>query len=183
MKGTAPNPIRLPLGRARKFAEKIVGELSPFCDRIEIAGSIRRGRAEVGDIDLVCLPRDEGQLDQLRARARKTNPWTIEDGKMQLLIILETPLGPIQLDLFFASHPDRHMFGVSPGNWGSLLLCRTGSAQHNIFLVGAAKRRGLRWNPYWGIFDAHGASVASETEEEIFKALELDFVKPEERER
>lgn len=183
MKGAAPNPVVLSLQRAQKFAEKIVGELSPFCDRIEVAGSIRRGRPACGDIDLVCLPKNEDALDGLRARARKSNPWTIEDGKHQLMLILETPAGPVQLDLFFARHPELHMFGQEPGTWGTILLSRTGSAHHNLWLIERAKRLGLRWNPYCGVFNARGVCVASESEEQIFAALEVEPIRPEDRER
>ena len=51
--------VVMPLAEARAFAEEIVLDLRPFCDRIEIAGSIRRGEPHVGDVDLVVIPRSE----------------------------------------------------------------------------------------------------------------------------
>src|ERR1017187_2735332 len=53
------------LAAAEKLAEKVVAELEPFCMRIAVAGSIRRQRAEVNDIDLVLIPKPE--LDSMRS--------------------------------------------------------------------------------------------------------------------
>lgn len=185
---TAPAPIRLPLERAEKFAQKIVGELQPFCSldagglpAIAVAGSIRRRRPEVADIDIVCLPRDEAHREQIRARALRTQPWILQDGPMTLLVILDTPLGPIQLDLWFASHPDKHMFGETPGNWGSLLLLRTGSRRHNLWMLHQLAKRDLKWHTSTGVFK-NGHCLASETEEEFFRILDSPFIAPEDRE-
>ena len=96
-----------------------------------------------------------------------------------------------QLDLWFAhgGEPvERDLYGnplgrQRPANFGSLLLCRTGSPGHNVFLCEHAKRRGMIWNPTRGVYDKTGTNIASETEEAIFKALGLAFVEPEKRER
>ena len=66
---------RMPLARARAFAEKIVVELAPFCAQIEIAGSIRRQRPDCGDVDIVCLPRDATAVRSPRSDNR---PMTAE---------------------------------------------------------------------------------------------------------
>src|SRR5688572_28680494 len=58
---SALSPVRLPLARARAIAEKVVDALRDHCLRIEIAGSIRRGRPECGDVDLVCVPKPGGR--------------------------------------------------------------------------------------------------------------------------
>jgi DNA polymerase/3'-5' exonuclease PolX len=59
---------------AMTLAERVQRELQPFCIRCEIAGSIRRGRPEVGDIDFVILPRRRGlgmRFDGLKIVANK----------------------------------------------------------------------------------------------------------------
>jgi DNA polymerase/3'-5' exonuclease PolX len=48
------------LSRAREIAKRVLVLLRPFCERAEIAGSIRRGKPEVGDIEIVVIPKDEG---------------------------------------------------------------------------------------------------------------------------
>src|SRR5205823_12049549 len=62
-----PEPMPLPLAQAEKHAAKILAELAPFCERIEIAGSIRRRRPTVNDIDFVALPH-AGKVNALRER-------------------------------------------------------------------------------------------------------------------
>ena len=165
------------LANVRRLAETIQEVLRPFCERLEIAGSIRRQRPECGDIDLVLIPRPNALAD-LKARCLQHATLTTDGGQNFIC-----QLRGIQLDLFIARPDDRDMFHPLPTNFGSLLLCRTGSKEHNIFLVEHAKARGLRWQPYQGVMDATGAVIASRTEEEIFTALGLDFVPPEKRER
>jgi len=165
-----------------KRAAKIVKELAPFCERIEIAGSIRRRRPEVNDVDIVVLPA-AGAEANLRARC-KQNASVIREGPqmMELRCGGGRAQAHFQLDLWIAARPGGDLFSKTPTNFGSLLLCRTGSKDHNIWLVTHAKLMGLAWNPHWGV-SCNGALVASDTEENIFKALALDFIKPEDRER
>lgn len=161
---------------AQKLSAHIAGHLAPFCERIEIAGSIRRGCPECGDIDLVILPRN---LAGLQARLTQ-NPSTrlITDGPINKILKLGNG---VQLDIFLARPKFRDLLDEKPTNFGSLFLCRTGSKEHNIHLVEHAKKIGLRWNPYEGVFDEQGFCIAGETEESIFEALGLDYVEPSQR--
>ena len=61
----------LPLAQAQRLARILTRRLEPACARIEVAGSIRRGKAWVGDVELVCIPRAGGQLDALLARLER----------------------------------------------------------------------------------------------------------------
>jgi DNA polymerase/3'-5' exonuclease PolX len=54
---TKPDTPRIPLARAVSIAETTRAALAPHCERIAIAGSVRRRRSFVGDIELVCIPR------------------------------------------------------------------------------------------------------------------------------
>jgi len=167
----------LPLARAEAIAAKIIEVLSPHCKRIEVAGSIRRKRPTVRDIDIVAWPRDRAAIDAIlveRCAIISSGPQitaaTLRDGT--------------HLDVFYAM--DERNIGdlftprVFPSNWGSVLLCRTGSLRHNIFLVEHAKTLGLKWAPYDGVMRG-GVCVAAESECAIFDALGLEFVPPEER--
>jgi DNA polymerase (family 10) len=180
------------LAAADKLAAKIIAELEVFCDpapsgtprrfMIEVAGSIRRKRPFVNDLDLVLLP-----LAPLAIRERlRRNCEIVTDGPQN--VIARFPAhrpreSQTQLDLFFARPEQRDLLSTTPTNWGSILLCRTGSKEHNIWLIERAKQLGLRWNPYHGVFDQNNNLLASATEEDIFRILELEYIPPEKRER
>lgn len=59
---------RLPLNQAERLAEELVELLRPACERIAVAGSIRRRKADIGDIELVAVPKDEEALDLFGGR-------------------------------------------------------------------------------------------------------------------
>lgn len=170
------------LKRARVIAEQIVERLDFYCERIEIAGSIRRQRPQVNDIDLVILPKP-GHLLAIKERCA-VSCARITDGDQNAIFRLNlNAIESIQLDLFFAHPAASDLLTSTPGSFGSLLLCRTGSKEHNIWLVEHAKRVGRKWNPYHGVYAADGQLIASESEEDIFRALDLEFMPPERRER
>jgi DNA polymerase (family 10) len=167
----------IPLLRARKYADLIAERLQPFCKRLEIAGSIRRQRPYCGDVDLVAEPLDESAL---RARILE-NKEVIQNGPQNIHVRVQTYVGPLDIQVFLARPESATLFEKIPSNWGSLLLCRTGSRDHNIFIAQKALALGLKWNPYQGLF-RDGILIASETEESIFAALDLPFIPPQKRE-
>lgn len=172
---------QMPLCYARQLALKIWGELKPLCRQIVIAGSIRRSRPVVGDIDLV-IEADEIQRQAILDRCRAN--WEPATDGAQNCIFRKTRCDgtELQLDIFFARPETKTLFETVPGNFGTLLLCRTGSARHNIKLVEHAKRNGLRWNPYQGVYDQDNRLLASATEESVFEALGLPYIDPVRRE-
>jgi DNA polymerase (family 10) len=161
------------LATAQHLATRIVEELQPYCFKIETAGSIRRGLAEVNDIDLVLIPSNPSAL---RDRVlRYATP--IQDGPLNLLVRLQNG---VQLDIFMAHGETRDLLEAKPTNWGTLLLCRTGSKEHNIKLAQRASRLGLQWKTYEGIFRGRDL-IASATETDLFTALEMPYLEPHER--
>lgn len=195
---------RLWLGRAWALAEQISERLlaHPAVATVEPAGSLRRGRDTVGDIDvLVTLkPGREGAAAEvgelfrglpsvvqvLSAGANRssvrvslvhdTGRWRLE-GKSG-----EESAGPsIQVDL-----------KVLPrASWGAGLLYFTGSKEHNVRLRERAQRKGMTLNEF-GLFPEDGGKtppqdrgvkpLAGETEESVYRALGLEFIPPEVRE-
>ena len=169
------------LSKAQRIAAHVVGELRPFCKRIEIAGSIRRQRPEVGDIDLVIEPSDRPGIER-----RVTAKCKLEKCGEQYLLA-RMPDGT-QLDVWFSHTPREVRQGeffsgadVKPDNFGCLLLSRTGSTTHNIMLCERAKKLGRNFNPSWGVYQG-GICVASATEAAIYHALGLEFIEPTARE-
>lgn len=171
------NPI--PLARARRYAQQICAALQPYCNRIEIAGSIRRQRPLCGDIDLVAEPRDDGRsASDLRARIIDGKE-VIQNGPQNIHIRLTNG---IDLQVFLARPERKDLLATIPSNFGSLLLLRTGSKEHNVFIAKTARANCMEWRVQEGLFRGDQL-IASATEEEMFKALYLKFVPPHERER
>ena len=163
------------LEEASALANQIVHSIWHLCDpeHIMVVGSIRRKRPEVADIDIVLIP--QAWMWNTIVQTLKTN-WlaqVVEAG--QELARLKVPTGatsePVQVDIYRAR----------PETWGVLLLIRTGSMQHNIKLCSLARQKGMMLSAAKGVIK-DGKVIASRTEEEIFKALEMDFVEPEKRE-
>lgn len=155
------------------LAEDVVSELTPLCEKIEIAGSIRRERPLVNDIDIVCIPKFL-QLDAIKERLEllaKPARATVTGGDRYLKL---SSFKGIQVDVYIADAQ----------TWATLLLVRTGSKQHNIKLAQRAREVGYKLNA-----DGHGltwiskdVNVPVHTEEQIFKELGLAYKEPRERE-
>ncbi len=165
------------LAPAQVLAEKIKAALAPFCDRIEIAGSIRRQCPEVGDIDIVCLPKGEAGKEAIADRCLQHG--TLVKGGEQYLVF--TLANGFQLDLWFAHEATGDLLGAGkPDTWATLLICRTGSKEFNIELAKKAHAKFLHWNPHCGLY-RNGEWLLIPTEEAFFAALGMDYVRPEDR--
>jgi len=167
----------LTLEEAVPMANDLLDELKEFCEQIEIAGSIRRRRSVVNDIDIVALPKKD-RLTALREYVLKQGSVTSEG----LDVLIVKLANDVQLDLWLARPTSRDLFAETPTNYGSLMVCRTGSEEHNIWLCNEAKKLGRQWNPYRGVFEGEKL-IASATEREIFAALEVPYINPHRRER
>lgn len=156
------------LSRAQTVAEAVVELLKPYCKPgyIKIAGSIRRKKSWVKDIDLVLIPKD---LWGLHAELTKLGGGKL---KMSGTKIIRVMYGNIQVDVYVA---DEQI-------WSTLLLIRTGSTQNNICLCTVARDRGWHLAASGdGLFDETGERIAGDTEQSIFEALGLRYQEPEER--
>jgi len=152
---------------AQKIAAEVVKRISPYCQRIEVAGSIRRQKAIVRDIDIVLIPSDAWNLEgEVLALARPFKP------KLSGEKLKRFEYNGAQVDLYYAT----------PETWATLLLIRTGSKENNIRLCSLAKKRGWHLAASGdGLFDKTGRRVAGNTEISIYNALGLPFQRPEER--
>lgn len=161
--------------RIQRIADKIKAELAPLCEKIAIAGSLRRERPIINDIDLVILPKDKAAI-KTRCSHRC---YLVTDGNENCMYRLSNGL---QLDLFFARGAINDMFNPQPCNWGTILLQRTGSREHNIWICDRARALGIQWKPYIGLVDADGYVIASETEQSIYEFIGLPMLMPKQRE-
>lgn len=167
---------RMMLSEALYLAEKIVKYLQqcPAARRVEYAGSLRRKRETVGDLDILVAVQDKAKNYQIVSDYFVKFPdvkSVIAKGETKTSVILRSG---IQSDLRVI---DEKVFGAA-------LHYFTGSKDHNVTLRDKAKKMGLKVSEY-GVFKLHNGKeslVAGKTEEEVFKAVGLPFIPVELRE-
>ncbi len=138
----------------------------PEIEKMEMAGSYRRGKDTVGDLDVLVVSDEPREvMDCFAAYPGRAQVLMRGDKKMSIR------LGSgLQVDLRV----------VPAESFGAALQYFTGSKAHNIVLRGMAKDRGLKVNEY-GVFRGE-AQIAGATEEEVYAALDLPWFPPELRE-
>jgi len=135
-------------------------------EKIEPAGSYRRGKDTVGDLDLLAVARDPAAvMDRFAAFPSLKQVLLRGDTKMSIRL-----LTGLQADLRV----------VPAESFGAALQYFTGSKEHNVVLRGKAKDLGLKVNEY-GVFRGD-EQVAGATEEEVYAAIRLPWIPPELRE-
>ncbi|HTR60155.1 MAG TPA: DNA polymerase/3'-5' exonuclease PolX [Candidatus Binataceae bacterium] len=153
---------------AAAIADRLVAHLrkSKAIKDLEVAGSFRRKRETVGDLDVVVSATDyEPCMRQLKSFAEVSR--VLLSGETKVTVVLKSGL---QVDL-----------RVVPANsFGAALLYSTGSKAHNIHLRRIAQGMGLLLNEY-GLF-RDKEMVAGKSEEEVYKVLKLPWIAPELRE-
>lgn len=174
MGGKLSGGLRLPNAQAREIAEKVIRVLGPYLERFEICGSIRRGKPECGDADIVVQPKGGKEQD---LEFKLASMWGLHvNGKAQHSGLVDE----FQVDVVV----------TTPGSWGAGCQFFTGSAQHNIVLRRKAKEMGLLINEK-GCFrrvtnekgkEVAGEKVAGETEESLYAAVGMTMPEPKDRE-
>ncbi|MFI0353733.1 DNA polymerase/3'-5' exonuclease PolX [Actinomadura sp. 9N407] len=157
---------RVLLDAASDLAEEIVAALSAVtgCERCTYAGSLRRMRETIGDIDVLVAA---------------TEPRPIMDAFTALPFVAEViASGDKKTSIRTAKSLQVDLRVVPPESWGAALQYFTGSQAHNIRTREIAVRAGLKLSEY-GLFDAEsGALIVSETEEEVYARLGLPWIPP-----
>jgi DNA polymerase (family 10) len=162
------SPQRVPFSVATQYAKPIKTFLEsvPGVSRVEIAGSYRRGRDTVGDIDvLVCAKRDTAPIEALN-RYTELRQLTAAGGTKASGILRNG----LQVDVRV----------LEQESFGAALHYFTGSKDHNIHIRRRAQERGYKLNEY-GLFRG-SRRIAGATEEDLFAALGLPWIPPELRE-
>lgn len=168
--------VKRRLSKAQRFKLAVAAQYAqPFADylrgargvdRVEIAGSYRRMRDTVGDLDILVTAKSSGA-----AMARFTGypevAETLAKGETRASVVLRSG---IQVDLRV----------VEPACFGAALHYFTGSKAHNVAVRRIAQRKGLKISEY-GVFRG-SRRIAGETEESVYAAVGLPWIAPELRE-
>ena len=181
---------RFPLHEARLVADELVGLLQPVCERIQVAGSVRRLKPDVGDIELLCISR-AGSQDLFG-----DVPLYLLDGRVQELIQATTlgyrlnkdghrTFGPLNKLLYHVrSEIPVDIFITTVEDWGMGLVIRTGPKAFNIRVMERFRQLGMRGHAYGGVSMWDGLKWIEEpcpTEEAVFRLLQWDYIPPEAR--
>lgn len=165
---------------ARKAgSRRILGEVWPLIKQIEaglravhgvkdvcVAGSTRRMKETIGDIDFLVVSSDPQQVADFF-----TSMPEVEQVKAK---------GPSKAFVSLKDGIDADLLVVPEESWGSAMQYFTGSKEHNVKLRRIAIAKGLRLNE-WGVF-ANSDKIAGATEQEVYSSLGLQWIPPEIRE-
>lgn len=168
--GGAPRKHELLLDRALERGELLADALAaePGCLAVSVAGSLRRRRETIGDVDLVAAAEDPGPLLR-RFAEHEAVQEVIALGDAKASVVLHDG---VQVDLRV----------VDPAAWGSLLQHFTGSKSHNVALRERARDQGLSLSEHGFTLIDGGDAEPCATEEEVYARLGLEWIPPELRE-
>jgi DNA polymerase (family 10) len=160
---TGPN--RMLLVEAIYLSRDLVKYFQEQGAKVEVAGSVRRGKSTIGDLDL--LTTDERATKILVNYAGVGR--VIESGPTRTSVLLKNG---VQVDVRF----------VKKEEYGAALLYFTGSKEHNIILRNIAIEKGWKLNEY-GLTDVKtNQRIAGKSEREVYAKLGLEYIPPELRE-
>lgn len=186
--------VRLPLATVEPIAELFAGLLKEHCKRIVIAGSIRRRRPTIGDVDLVCEPLTTPRLDLFGAPSSEVvdqlDDWLTAlraSGSVQARQDSRgrTAWGKSLKRLTFADLPFDVQAVHDPNTFGMWVVIRTGPNEFCKRLVTPRRQGGLLPAGFEvkDGFQVHrwGERIPTQTEASVFEALGLDWIPPEDR--
>jgi DNA polymerase/3'-5' exonuclease PolX len=176
MKNKLPSRLVFP------YAKSVVDSLSPHCARIEILGSLRRGKKYVGDVELLAIPKGIKQkslfddtyspIEISNELIDATRKYRVYSGGLESGGKMVQFYGPkrIAYDLFIASYE----------NYGYQKVIRTGPLEHNVgYIIPLLKSKGF------DLRDAHiwkgGVLIPVNEEADLYGMIGLDIIPPNER--
>lgn len=160
MGGAALAGRRVTREEGLEIAKEVLQMLAPHVVRSEVCGSIRRGKPDAGDVDLVIIG-DSGLPDRQREVC-----GSLKNGNPAKKLLHRG----VQVDITV----------TTPESWGAALCHCTGSKEWNIVQRSKAIALGYKLNQY-GLFDGD-KQIAGATEEGMYKALEMKWTEPKDRE-
>ena len=169
------------LEQAREILDRLALELMPGCERIAVAGSVRRGKSDVHDLELVCVPKLVTVADLFGAPANSYSLLDAELIRLRLHLIkggekykqFALPEG-ISLDLFITSREQ----------WGWIFVLRTGHKDFGHWLVTPRRHGGalpgyIKSRAGW-LTNGNGPIKTAE-ESDVFRVLGVGWLEPQYR--
>lgn len=155
---------RIPLADAMDLANDVIAIITPICSRVEVVGSVRRLKPDIGDIDILTIPNDKLELDS----------------KVKEISEVQSGLGGNwQIITTFHGHKI-NILKTNQDSWGASVMHSTGSQEFNVALRAMAKRKGLKLSQ-WGLRTHDNVILAGKTEESVFNAMGIRYLNPQDR--
>jgi DNA polymerase (family X) len=173
---------RLHLGLAYPIAQSIVDQMQavPGTQRVQYAGSLRRGEETIGDIDiLIVTEKPDEAREAFTTMPGVTRVLASGDTKSSIRFELSSANERFK-DLSTPAEIQVDLRIVPDESWGAALAYFTGSKDHNVAMRKLAQKQGMTLNEY-GLFrnnDDRGDPIACHTEEAIYLALGVAYVPP-----
>jgi len=178
---------RVPLARAQVIAWTVEAELRPFCERIEVAGSIRRRRESVKDVEILAVPRDgradffgqsisDSLADYLQSQIGRGR-WALRPN-----VRGATSFGALNKLMLYDGFPV-DIFTATVENWGRDLMVRTGGAEWNRQIMRRFNDLGHHGHAYGphAVTYKDGTAADAPDEAAMFRLLGWDYTPPESR--
>lgn len=181
---------KYPRAEALKVAKELCDALKMFTVRLIVAGSLRRRKLEVGDVEILYIPRFELRTLDFFAQANVNLADEVLSCLLQKEVIRQRTnvKGSVmwgeknKLAAHVASGIPVDFFAATQENWFNYLVCRTGGADNNLAIASAAQAKGWKWNPYGvGFTDERGQIVPVFSERDVFELVGLPYREPWER--
>jgi len=188
------------LEKARAIAEELKWQLETGCDRVEIVGDIRRQKPEVRDINLLCIP-TEGkpiplvycdlvdlisdplpEFDDVDTIGQEVTELMLQ-GVLGFRPTGRRAYGPKKKFMVHApSGMGVDILSTDAQCWAVALVVTTGGDMTNKRIASAARRKGWRFRTSEDGFDTADIHITCSTEIEVFEAVGLPYLPPEQRE-
>lgn len=183
---------RFPRADALNVAREMCRAIEPVSFHLLVAGSLRRRKPTVGDVEILFIPKtaDRPDASDMFGKTIRTDLGAeVIDGLLASGVLTKRPKKDgtftwgeaIKLAVHVPSGIPVDFFTARPANWVCLTVCRTGSAQTNERICNAAIARGWKWQPYGaGFEDRHTNRQVKicRTERDVFESVQLPYLEP-----
>lgn len=181
---------KFPRPLALNVARELCAALKPVTERLVVAGSLRRGKSQVGDVEILFVPKLGTRpldffSDEKYDRAAETINAMIAGGVIAMRPNVNgsnTWGDRNKLAVHVASGIPVDFFSTTENNWWVSLVVRTGSKEMNLQLTTGARRLGRSLNAYGcGVTESDGHVIPATSEQHVFELCGVPYKEPKDR--
>ena len=169
------------LEQAREILDRLTNELMPGCERIAVAGSVRRGKSDVHDLELVCVPKLVTVADLFGAPA---NSYSMLDAELHRHYLSNRQIkgGEKYKQFALPEGINLDLFITTTEQWGWIFVLRTGHKDFGHWLVTPRRYSGALpgyIKPQGGWLTNGNGPIRTPEESDVFRVLGVEWIEPE----